>query len=339
MRRLRFERPGLVVEEQAPDPVLQGPGEALVRPLAMATCDLDVAVLSGRHPLPGPFPLGHECVAEVVEVGADVRTVASGDRVVVPFQISCGTCARCRAGLTGSCTTVPFRSSYGLGALGGEQWGGVLADLARVPFTDAMLVALPAGVDPVAVASASDNLPDAWRAVAPHLGEDPASASVLVLGGASASIGLYAAGIAVALGAGRVTYADDDAGRLDLAERLGAAPVRLPHPGRLAPARVTVDASGDPALLRVALRALEPGGVCTSTAIYLGDTPVPLLGMYDVGVTFVTGRANARPTVPAVLDLVAGGFDPSVVTTTVAGWDEAAAALAAPTTKTVVTRT
>lgn len=338
MRRLRYDRPGVVVDEQAPDPALEGPREALVRPLAMATCDLDVAVLRGRYPLPGPYALGHECVAEVVEVGADVAAVHPGDRVVVPFQISCGTCARCRAGLTGSCTTVPFRSSYGLGALGGEQWGGVMADLARVPFADAMLVPLPAGVDPVTVASAADNLPDAWRAVAPHLGADPAASTVLVFGGASGSIGLYAAGIAVALGAGRVEYADDDAARLALAERLGATPIVLPHDGRLTPATVTVDASGDPARLRLALRALEPGGVCTGTAIYPGDTPVPLLGMYDVGVTFVTGRADARPPIPALLDLVARGFDPSVVTTTVVGWDDAPAALAAPTLKTVITR-
>jgi threonine dehydrogenase-like Zn-dependent dehydrogenase len=77
----------------------------------------------------------------------------------------------------------------------GGDWGGALADLVRVPFADAMLVELPEGVSPTAVASASDNLPDAWRAVAPFLAESP-GADVLVVGGWGRSIALYAVAIA-----------------------------------------------------------------------------------------------------------------------------------------------
>ena len=95
---------------------------------------------------------------------------------------------------------------YGLGEMGGLEWGGLLVDLVTVPHADAMLVKLPADVDPVAVASASDNIPDGWRTVGPQLAADPA-AEVLVVGGDAGphSIGLYAAGLAVALGAARVT--------------------------------------------------------------------------------------------------------------------------------------
>jgi alcohol dehydrogenase len=89
---------------------------------------------------------------------------------------------------------------YGFGATGGD-WGGMLGDLVRVPFADAMLMRVPDGVAPESIASASDNLPDAWRTVAPHLAANP-GAEVLVLGGGARSIGL-AAGLAVALGAGR----------------------------------------------------------------------------------------------------------------------------------------
>ena len=91
-----------------------------------------------------------------------------GDRVVVPFQISCGECARCRRGQTGDCESVPRLSMYGFGAFGGN-WGGASSDVVRVPYADAMLVPLPDGLEPATVASASDNIPDAWRTVAPPL--------------------------------------------------------------------------------------------------------------------------------------------------------------------------
>src|SRR2546430_1268921 len=152
VRQLEITRARSVEGRDAPRPALGGDGEALVRPLAVAMCDLDAAFLSGRVPIAEPFPLGHECVGEVVEVGDAVRAVAPGDVVVVPFQISCGACAACAAGHTGSCTAVPRGSAYGMKPLGGD-WGGALADVVRVPFADAMLVVLPEGIDPVAVAS------------------------------------------------------------------------------------------------------------------------------------------------------------------------------------------
>lgn len=68
MRQLTFLAPKQIEWQDAPEPALQGPGEALVRPLAVALCDLDRAVIRGRVPVPGPFPLGHERVAEVIAV-------------------------------------------------------------------------------------------------------------------------------------------------------------------------------------------------------------------------------------------------------------------------------
>jgi threonine dehydrogenase-like Zn-dependent dehydrogenase len=338
MRRLLLDGPATLHWEDAPDPVLETEG-ALVRPLAVATCDLDVAVLTGRYSLPGPYPLGHEGVAEVVEVGASVRSVRPGDVVIVPFQISCGECAPCRQGRTGNCAAHPMMSTYGLGQLGGLGWGGFLADLVAVPHADAMLVALPAGLDPVAVASASDNLPDAWRTVGPQLAATP-GADVLVVGGdhGSWSIGLYAAGMAVVLGAGRVVYSDPDPGRLAMAEAVGATPLPGPPPRKAGSFPVTVDASGDPDGLRCALHSTAPDGTCTSSALYPTDVALPLLAMYSRGLTFRTGRVHARAVLPAVLDVLGSGFDPSLVTATVASFDDATDALAAPLGKTVLTR-
>ena len=81
MQRLLLEGTARVRWEETGDPGLAGPDGAIVRPVAVATCDLDVAVLAGRYPLAGPYPFGHEGVADVVEVGGNVATVAPGDRV------------------------------------------------------------------------------------------------------------------------------------------------------------------------------------------------------------------------------------------------------------------
>ena len=99
-------------------------------PIAVATCDLDVGVLQGAYPLPGPYPFGHEGVAEVDVVGDEVGTVRPGDRVVVPFQISCGGCASVHARPYRQLARHRRLSTYGLGSMGGLEWGGLLADLA-----------------------------------------------------------------------------------------------------------------------------------------------------------------------------------------------------------------
>jgi alcohol dehydrogenase len=337
MRQLSFVEPGIVRWEEVPDPVLTGPDEALVRPLVVTTCDLDHAIVHGRAPFPGPFPLGHEFIARVVEIGPGVGTFSVGQDVVVPFQISCGRCDRCIRGLTGSCRTTGPGSAYGMKPIGGE-WGGALADFVRVPYADAMLVALPARIAPTAVASASDNLPDAWRAVAPFLAEAP-GADVLVVGGAARSIALYVVAIARALRAGRIDYLDTDADRLGLAERLGAHPVDGPFPRRAGSYPITVDASGDAAGLACALRSVEPYGVCTSVAIYYFETALPLLEMYTRGVRFHTGRVNARAAIPDVLELVRSGrLHPETINSGIVPWDDAHEAILADARKPVFVR-
>jgi alcohol dehydrogenase len=327
VKQLMFVERGRVEWREGPVPDLLDEGDALVRPLAVATCDIDRGFIDGTVRVPGPFPLGHEGIAEVVRVGPAVRSVRPGERVVVAFQLSCGTCERCRRGITSACSTVPSRSAFGMEPLAGA-WGGFFSDLVRVPHADGVLVKAPAGVSPVAIASASDNLPDAYRTVAPHLASRP-GADVLVVGGGAWSVGLYAAGMARALGAGRVDYVDHDQRRLDIAARLGAHVIDGPVPRKLGPYAITVDASARPEGLALALRSTEPYGVSTSVGIYFQpETPVPLYEMFVSGITFHTGRANARADIPAVLDLVASGaFDPTPVTTHTVGWEDAAEAL------------
>ncbi len=339
MRRLILDGPGAVHWEGCDEPTA-GPGQAMVRPLAVATCDLDVAVLHGVYPLTGPYPFGHEAVAEVTAIGDGVTTVTVGDRVIVPFQISCGACDPCRRGRTGNCDRHPPLSTYGLGPMGGLSWGGLLTDLALVPHADAMLVPLPDGLDPVVVASASDNIADAYRTVGPQLAAEPGAEVLVVAGeGGPASIGLYAAGLAVALGSSRVVYVDDAPERQAIASSLGAEVQDDPTRRKAGAFPITVNAGGDEAHLRCALNSTAFDGTCTSVAVFLADPALPMFQMYSRCCTLHTGRAHVRPHIPTVLDLVATGrFDPSVVTSDVVDWEDAVDALRSPPMKLVVRR-
>ena len=319
-------------------PQLSGPRQALVRPLAVTLCDIDRPMADGRFPIPAPIELGHEVVAEVVEVGDAVTTVRAGDRVVVPFQISCGECARCRAGLTAHCHAVPARTQYGFGAVGGNV-GGAFCDLMLVPFADGMLLRVPAGIEPHAAACASDNLVDAWRSVAPGLAEMP-GADVLILGGIG-SVPLYCVDVARACGAGRIDYLDDDRHRLAVAEKLGARPLEGPLRDGIGEYDITIDGTLlNPKGLACALKSLRPNGLCVAATLYLEDPCIPMFVMYSRGARLVTGRVNARAGMAAVLDLMQSGrIDPTKVTECVVPFDSALEGFFEPTLKPVFVRT
>jgi threonine dehydrogenase-like Zn-dependent dehydrogenase len=341
MRQLTFEEAGRYGWRDVAEPEITAPGQALVRPLVVACCDLDVAVARGVAPLPPGYAVGHEGLGEVVAVGDAVSGVKPGDRVVVPFQISCGTCRECRRGVTGSCGSLPLMAMYGLGPLAGLDGGGFMSDLVLVPYADAMLIPVPSTVDPIAVASLSDNIPDGWRAVGPFRAElaglDPADRRVLVIG--RLSIGLYAAALAVALGC-HVDYVDTDPAHLAAAEKLGAAVHDAAKPDKSwDPYPVTVHTSGDPKLLTAALRATWPDGVCTDTGIYFQPTvEMPMLHIYTRGVRFVTGRVSARAVIPDILELVSAGCDLGPVVDRVVPWDDAPAVWPTMAGKTVFSR-
>lgn len=340
MRQLTFLAPRKFEWQDVAAPRVQMDTDAIVRPLAVARCDLDLYIAVGLVNYPGPFAFGHETIAEVVDAGPGVP-FKPGERVAVPFQLSCGRCATCLRGHTNSCTAYPFAAAYGLKPTSGTEFGGALSDLMRVPFADHMLVALPPGIDPVVAASASDNISDGWRAVAPHL-KQRTDATVLVVGGLAQSVGLYAAGAAVALGAGRVLYLDDDAGRRQRAEALGAeAAVLGLKDGRKADQQfdIVVEAAGDEASLGFCIQSAAPNGVLTSVAIHLTPTTaVPLTRAYRNGLTFHTGRVQGRAHLPDVLSCIAcGKLHPEHVTHRRVSFKDAIDAVADPGPKVVFT--
>jgi threonine dehydrogenase-like Zn-dependent dehydrogenase len=334
MQQLFFLGPGKFEWREVTDPVLSPKG-AIVRPTAVALCDLDVGLMTGNAPIPGPFAFGHEFVGSVAEVGEEVGEFSVEDRVLVSFQICCGECDRCTSGLTGSCREVREGAMYGLGQVGGD-WGGSFADLVSVPYAF-MMMKLPDVIRDDEIASGSDNLPDAYRTVVPQLREYP-EAEVLIVGGGGRSICLYAVMMAMAEGAARVDYVDEDLLRLEVAERLGANPIEGPPPEKMGRYPITVDGSGRPEALATALRSTDSGGVCTSVGIYFADPSIPFINMYTRGITFKTGRPQARATMPMIIELLEKKvIDPSAIQT-VADWDEVPGALEDPPLKLVVTR-
>ena len=163
---------------------------------------------------------------------------------------------------------------------------------------------------------------------------------VLVVAGDAGpnSIGLYAAGLAVAAGASRVVYLDRNPERLSIAAAMGAEAVDGPLDHRVGKFAITVDASGDAVGLRTALNATAWDGTCTSPSVYLGDQPVPMLQMYSRCCTLHTGRAHVRPAIPKVLAALDQGFDPTLVTSDVVDFADAEDALVDPPMKLVLRR-
>jgi threonine dehydrogenase-like Zn-dependent dehydrogenase len=366
VRELQFIRSGRLAWRERDAPSVQDPGDAIVRPFIAGRCDGDtvpihrpvsramqarmaigaidpvVGCICGAVPFKGPFAIGHECVAQVVAVGTGMQQIRVGQTVVVPWAVSCGTCPRCRRGLTSKCATTTSRTlaAYGFGPASGP-WGGMIVDELRVPFADHMLVPVPAGVAPLRVAAAGDNLADAWRSVVAPLGERP-GASVLIIGGGAKSIGLYAAGLAVAHDASVVDYLDEDPERRRIAESFGAR--ALPPLRRRATTTtrydVVVEASSRAAGLRRAIHSLAPGGICTAVGYYLAAaTRVPLMRMYATDATLRLGVSHARAVLPDLLAFVARtGFPAEHVTSLTADWNDAPSAYVARTTKVVLQR-
>lgn len=315
---------GRIRWRDAPAPAPPGPFAAVVHPIAVATCDLDRPMALGRSPFLLPFHFGHECVAEVVEVGDQVLSVRPGDRVVVPFQISCGTCLQCRAGLTSNCASVPPISMYGFGIVGGH-WGGAYSELLAVPFADGMLVPLPAGIDPAAAASVADNITDAYRTVAPYVDDlldFERAAEVVIFAEVgrrlplSSSVPLYAGQIAKALGVANVHLVDRRPHVRRHAEALGIEAHSPRDIKRVPRTRLTIDNTGTPAGLRLAIRQTAADGTCVSGASLVRSSSLPTALMYGRNINFHLGRSNARANIPAVLELMrSGALKPELVTT------------------------
>lgn len=300
IQTLTFVQPNLLEWRERKTPVIVDATDAIVRPIAASTCDVDQKIVRGGTPETGPFTIGHEACGRVVEIGSGVADIRPGDIVSIPWHISCGHCRRCVAGLPAHCETFPSRAMFGH-PMGGD-WGGLFDDIVRVPFADNMLVKLPAGVDPVAAASVSDNISIAWEVLSGEIARKP-DARVLILGG-TPSIGLYCVDMARALGCTDIVYCDYSNQRLATARNYGATCYKEGPSREWGDFDIVVDASANVKWLQAGLQMVTPEGICDSVGIYFGEIGFPIYEMYMRATRFRIGRGNARMGMPHVLDLM-----------------------------------
>ncbi|MFE9636163.1 alcohol dehydrogenase catalytic domain-containing protein [Streptomyces sp. NPDC006463] len=193
-----------------PDPQIVDPTDAVIKVTTTGLCGSDLHL----YEVLGPFLdagdiLGHEPMGIVAEVGPAVRELKVGDRVVVPFNVSCGTCFMCERGLHSQCETTQVHehgsgaSLFGYTKLCGQVPGGQ-AEYLRVPFADTLPIRVPEGPPDERFVYLSDVLPTAWQAVV--YADIPPGGSVAVLG--LGPIGDMCTRIAAHRGAGKVIGID-----------------------------------------------------------------------------------------------------------------------------------
>jgi len=209
--------------EQVPDPVIQEPTDAIVRMTSSGLCGSDLHLYEVLAPFmtEGDI-LGHEPMGVVLAVGSGVTNLSEGDRVVVPFNISCGQCFMCTRGLQSQCETTQVREHgsgaalFGYTKLYGAVPGGQ-AQFLRVPQAQYGPIKVPDGPPDDRFVYLSDVLPTAWQAV--EYAAIPNDGSVAVLG--LGPIGDMACRIAQHRGAGKVIGIDLVPERLERARARG----------------------------------------------------------------------------------------------------------------------
>ena len=325
MRSVIVTGPGQIAVETVPDPVLTGPGDALVRVGSAAICGSDLHFYDGDLPF-FPIAVGHEVIGEVIEVGADVRRFRPGDRVLVASVAGCGDCVGCATGDPVTCVHGP--KVFGSGELGGGQ-----SELLAVPAADFQLLRIPDGVDDEAALLLTDNLGTGWAGA--QRADIPPGGTVVVLG--LGAVGQCAVRSALLQGAGQVLAYDPVAGRRDLAAKSGAVNVDGPlldtvmaaTGGRGADS--VIDAVAIDATIDDAFAAVRPGGTVSLIGVH-DMNPYPLgalMGVYRS----ITLRMTTAPVHRTWADLVPlvqhGRIDTGGLLTHTFDLDDAAAAYAA----------
>jgi threonine dehydrogenase-like Zn-dependent dehydrogenase len=215
---------GKIALDEVPDPVRQGPEDAIVRITGSAICGTDLHFVRGTMPgMRTGTILGHEAVGVIEELGPQVRNFSVGDRVVIPSTIGCGRCVYCRAGYFAQCDVAnPNGRDAGTSFYGGPEptgpFDGLQAEYARVPYAHTNLVAIPPGVSDEQALMVSDIFPTGWFGA--RLAEVGPGDVVLVLG--AGPVGQLAALSARIQGAGRVLIVDGNADRLETARMQNA---------------------------------------------------------------------------------------------------------------------
>ncbi|MFC5831418.1 glutathione-independent formaldehyde dehydrogenase [Nonomuraea insulae] len=221
MKALIYNGTREVAVQDVPDARIERPTDVLVHVTTTNICGSDLHMYEGRTDLEAGRVLGHENMGEVVEIGSAVDRVKVGDMVCLPFNISCGHCKNCEAGLTAFCLTLnPDAAGAAYGFAGMGPYNGGQAELLRVPYGDFNCLRLPedAREKETDYVMLSDIFPTGWHCT--ELAGMRPGESVVVYG--AGPVGLMAAYSAMIRGASQVMVVDRHPDRLRLAEQIGA---------------------------------------------------------------------------------------------------------------------
>lgn len=223
MKAVVFHAIGDIRLEDVSEPVIEQPTDAIVRLTMSAICGTDLHFVRGTFSgvAKGQI-LGHEGVGIVERVGAEVRTIKVGQRVIIPSTVGCGHCQFCEQGFFAQCDNAnPQGKRAGTVFFGGPEAAGNLkglqAELARCPWADTNLVPVPDEISDEQAILLSDILPTGWFGA--DLAQIEPDDHVLVLG--CGPVGQMAIASAIVMG-GKVIAVDCLPDRLDMARRQGA---------------------------------------------------------------------------------------------------------------------
>lgn len=220
MKALSYEGHSRVSIAEKPDPRIEHPQDAIVRVTCAAICGSDLHLLHGLVPdtrIGATF--GHEIVGVIEEVGPQVRGMAIGDRIAVPFNISCGGCYFCERGLTACCENTNPSSDVACGVYGYSHttggYAGGQAEYVRIPFADVGPMKIPDDMYDEEAVTLTDAFPTGYQGA--EMCGIKGGETIVVLG--AGPVGLFAMKAAWLLGAGRVIAVDKVGYRLDFARR------------------------------------------------------------------------------------------------------------------------
>ncbi|HEV2503762.1 MAG TPA: zinc-dependent alcohol dehydrogenase [Mesorhizobium sp.] len=362
MKALTWHGRGDIRCERVDDPVIEDDRDIIIKVTSCAICGSDLHLMGGFvSEMHAGDVLGHETMGEVVEVGKSHSKFRIGDRVVVPFTISCGECRMCKWKLYSLCERsnpsgakqaevlgYPTAGLFGYSHMYGGFAGGQ-AEFLRVPFADIGPIKVPEGLSDEQVLFLSDIFPTGYQA-AENCNIQPGD-TVAVFG--CGPVGQFAIKSAFLLGAGRVIAIDTVPERLALAEASGAATLRYDDEdlqqhllymtegngpdsvieavgleshgvgGVMETLQTNLTATERPYALQQALIACRPGGTVSLPGVFIGAVPVAMGVYVGKALTMKTGQTHVQRYLEPLLQRIQDGeIDPSFLITHRIGLDE-----------------
>lgn len=302
MKGVCFEQVQRVGVRELADPVIEQPGDAVVRIQLAGLCGSDLHPFFGRETgIDAGTVMGHEFVGEVVAVGDEVSGIRIGDRVCAPFTTNCGHCFYCQHGLTSRCVDAQLFGwrEGGVGLNGGQ------GTMVRVPLADATLMKVPPEMTDEFALLIGDNLSTGYFA-ADMVAVEPDGVYVVVGCG---TVGLLAITSAFRLGATNVFAIDPNEARLEIARSLGAT--ALADAGQVTSAILdqtdgrgadgVMEVVGLPQAQSLAYELIRPGGTMSVIGCHCTpDFAFSPADAYNKNITFRTGRCPARFYMPRI---------------------------------------